>query len=1063
MIVKNSVTRSGRPKPFLLFFLFLLFSSWLTAQVAWEDPAVIGIHKEPAHATLTPYPGEAEALAGGSSSRMTSLNCLWKFHGSPDPGHRPAEFYREDFDSRDWGEIVVPGDWQPQGYGKPIYTNIHYPFKKDPPRVTSEPPREYTSYGARNPVGSYLRTFSLSPAELEGNVFLHFGGVESAMFVWLNGQEVGYSEGSYTPAEFDITPYVRAGENRLAVEVYRWSDGSYLEDQDMWRLSGIFRDVNLVFRPGTYIRDFYLTTDLDPSYTDAELGVRINLQNDTEKNQQALRVKLFLLDPEGMPVPGFPLELTSRAIAGGEEEIFTFRKGVVAPGLWTDETPVLYTLLLSLEGPGGVLESIPWKFGFREVEIRNKRLLLNGKAIRIRGVNRHEHHPRTGRHVDLETMKEDIILIRQANANLVRTSHYPNDPRWYELCDEYGLLVMDEANQESHDFGIGNREMGDDPVWEKAHVDRGVSMAERDKNHSCVILWSLGNEGGAGRNLVAMKEAVQQVDPTRPVFYHADMNVSVFRDADYPYPRELAEWAAEDTSKMMFMREYAHAMGNSLGNLEEFWDVIYADDLQLGGCIWDFVDQGLATRLDGSGMRYAGDVTERSLREGEFWAFGGDFGDQPNDGEFCLNGVVDPARVPHPHYYEMQKVYQEVRMKPSGTDIRSIILENKFHFTSLGHFAARFLLLQEGKPVQTVPLEAPDLAPGEKGILELPFDPQNFVPGKEYTGQVEFSLKEVRKWAPAGFVIAREEFMLQPGRWPEQAVQPAGKLKVKETSEEILIRGKQVSVRFSKKDGSLLSYTRGENEWIKSLPLEPYFWKPPNNNQQRNGYAERLGAWKEAGAGRELTSHSLETSKGLALLKFEFTLPVQNGWLQLIYRFNGEGQLQVNMDYKPGAGEVPLIPKFGMRMGIPAEMNKLSWYGRGPFENYQDRKTAAFLGVYSRKLGEFITPYLSAQDNANRTGIRWLDLVDDSGQGIRVAGMQPLECRAWPYTERDLEQARHPHELPVRDWITLNIDARVHGVGGSNSWGKRTLPEYTLDGNQAWSYGFVIMPVNTGR
>jgi len=1032
----------------------------MRAQPDWENPAVLGVNKEPPHASFIPFPDATKALRGENSERVISLNGKWKFRWSPDPDHRPADFYRQDFNTENWDEIHVPGNWQTQGYGTPVYTNITYPFRRDPPRVTSDPPRFYTSYAARNPVGSYRRNFTLSAADLLGNVFIHFEGVESAMYLWVNGQKVGYSQGSYTPAEFNITPYVKAGQNSVSVEVYRWCDGSYLEDQDMWRLSGIFRDVDLVLRPPLYLRDFYLTTDLDEDYRDARMKLQTVLRNTLAVEAGGIRLKVSLYHPSGELVDEHFLEKENICIPAGEESMVILEKLVEQPALWTDEEPNLYTLVISVEQNGKMLEAIPWKFGFREVELRNRQLYVNGKSIKIRGVNRHEHHPRMGRHVDWQTMVKDIELLKRANVNLVRTSHYPNDPRWYRLCDEYGLFVMDEANQESHDFGTGSRVLGDDPVWEAAHVDRGVSMVERDKNHTCVLIWSLGNEGGAGRDLVAMRKAMEEIDTTRPYFYHADMQVSDFRDADYPTPEELAAWVWEDTTKMLFMREYAHAMGNSLGNLKEYWEVIYGNSLYLGGCIWDFVDQGLIRKMDEENMSIESFHAGTALREGEFFAFGGDFGDRPNDGEFCINGLVGPDRIPHPHYYELQKVYQGVWMELADPEKREIRIDNKYFFTSLDRFDAFFILLEEGVEVKKVALPAIDLPPGEVMSLSLSVDPGEMKPGLEYTGRIEFCLKTDLKWAPAGTPVAREEFLLQEKDLSTEVSSVGEELKTEEGPEVIRVKGKNFSVSFSRKTGAVLSYQVNDRDYLGSLPLEPYFWKPANNNQQRNGYEQRLGAWKEAAAYRKPVSFSMGSENGQVRLDYLFDLPVGNSRLMISYLVGGNGLIRVQLHYTPGEGEIPLIPKFGMRLSLQGSLHQVAWYGRGPHENYPDRKSSAFLGRYSMNLEEFITPYISTQDNATRCDTRWVVFSDRQGNGIRFGGLQPFCFRAWPYTEYDIEQTTHDYELPRRDQITVNIDLLLHGVGGSNSWGKRTLDRYTLKGDREWSYGFTISPVS---
>ncbi|MBN2337287.1 MAG: beta-galactosidase, partial [Acidobacteria bacterium] len=569
----------------------------------WENPSVVQIDREPVRATYTPYMNAERALEMGPSSRQRSLNGRWKFHWAPRPEERPADFYRPDFDAGGWDEITVPGSWQTQGFGVPIYSNIRYPLRAEPPRVMLDPPADFTQFRLRNPVGSYRRTFELPEGWRGQRVFIEFGGVDSAFYVWVNGARAGYSQDSMTPAEFDITGLVKAGDNTLAVEVYRWSDGSYLEDQDMWRLSGIFRDVTLIARPAVHIHDFHLVTDLDEECGDAQIRVDVDVRNLSGSSAAGLTLKAAFHGPDGRAL-GEEVAAGLGVESGGVARR-TLRTRMRRPELWSAETPALYKVVLSLETAGGrVLEAIPWRFGVREYALRDGRFLVNGRSVKLKGVNRHEHHPRLGRHVDRETMLLDIRLIKQANINYVRTSHYPDDPAWYRLCDEYGIYLMDEANQESHGFGTGNRKLGDDPEWKLAHVDRGVSMVERDKNHASVAIWSLGNEGGSGRNLAAMRSAMEEVDATRPFFYHADESVSDWVDIDYPTVAELEAFVARRPAKWANVREYSHMMGNSGGNLQEHWDFIYAHPEIVGAAIWDWVDQGLARPIDGRPLRH---------------------------------------------------------------------------------------------------------------------------------------------------------------------------------------------------------------------------------------------------------------------------------------------------------------------------------------------------------------------------------------------------------------------------------------------------------------------------
>ncbi len=1052
-----------KANPLPLFFSVTLLAMLSACAQAphhdWEDPGMIGQNKESAHATFVSYPDREQALRAGTSPFILSLNGKWKFHWSPRPEKRPEEFYKPEYDIAGWDEIIVPGNWQMQGFGIPIYTNSRYPFKRDQPYVTHTPPEKYTSYTLRDPVGSYRKDFDLPEAWKGKDIYLHFAGVKSAFYVWVNGQKAGYSQGSMTPAVFNITPYLHAGKNTLAVEVYRWSDGSYLEDQDMWRLSGIYRDIFLIARNKTFVRDFKIDTRLSDHYTKALLTVAVKVTNTSAVPARGWHIEGLVMQPGQHTAAGI-MKARLPEIKGNDEQTAFLTLDVKDPLLWSTETPRLYTLLLTLyDSQDRPLEYIPQKFGIREIKIQGEVFLVNGIPVRLKGTNRHEHHPRTGRHIDRETMLRDIRLMKQGNINFVRTSHYPDEPYWYDLCDEYGIYVMDETNQESHGYRIRNTILGDNPAWTHAHVDRAVSVVERDKNHPCVIIWSLGNEGGKGRNFRAMADTVRKLDPSRPVFSDSDKGVSDLYDYSYPTPSALKAMGKKITDRPVIMREYAHAMGNSLGNFKEFWDVIYADPGIAGGAIWDWVDQGIAKKIDGSPLAYPPDPQQLTLNKGEFWAFGGDFGDFPNDGPFCINGLIGPDRVPHPHYSEMQKVYQYIHFEKKDVENGKISLQitNLYDFTPLDHYDFFWYLYNNGTPADSGTFSPGSIPPHQSATVTISV-PQDLPPG-EHILRVYARLKKDTPWAKKGFAVAREEFILTLYDFPGSLQGPKGMPVIKEEGDKINVSGKTFTVVFDKGSGALLSYRYLNREYLVH-PLEPYFWKPTNNNQQRNGYVRRLGAWKEAAARRIVTGVDISRSRKehVVVIRFDMTLPVGNVHYTLTYTINNTGATEVFADYRPLSGDIPLIPKFGFRMAIPKEYSDITWYGRGPQENYWDRKTAAFYGIYEMPLKNFITHYISPQDNANRCDVRWLTFRDQLTAGLRITGLQPLSFRAWPYTEEDLEKATHDYELPDRDFINVNIDYKLHGVGGNNSWGKRTLPQYTLDGNKPWSFGFIITP-----
>ena len=601
-----------------IFLLTVCFTFQMRAQQVpdWENPRVVGINKEEYHSTLT--------LPSGKSSceEIVSLNGRWKFYWSPDPQSRPSDFYKNNFDVSGWDNISVPGTWQLQGYGKPIYTNWTYPFKKDQPKVTGEPPKHFFSYENRNPVGSYVTTFDVSEDMKDKQLYLHFEGVKSAMYVWINGKKVGYSQNSMAPAEFDITGYVNEGQNRLAVEVYRWSDGSYLEDQDMWRFSGIYRPVELWVRPKIHIKDYSLTTDLADDFSSAGFKAKVWLRNLSDSKSGKLSLEV-LLKGKNRNEERFVKRLITpvKNLPATSAGCYTLSSVVENPKLWSAEKPNLYDVEIRLYDGKKVVEEFQSHIGIWKCEIDGNVFKFNGQPVKLKGVNRHEHHPRTGRLVDRETMEKDLRLMKQANINMIRTAHYPNSPLFYELCDRYGFYVMDEANQESHDYGLGNKILGDNPEWTLAHVDRALALVQRDKNHPCVVFWSLGNEGGAGRNMQAMADTIQAIDASRIIFSDTDLSVSAFNDPSYYTPGKFKEYAREKRDKPIFMREYAHAMGNSVGNLQEYWDVIEVNDHVSGAAIWDWVDQGIAKKINPGYKKGVENSGSLLLKEGEFWAY----------------------------------------------------------------------------------------------------------------------------------------------------------------------------------------------------------------------------------------------------------------------------------------------------------------------------------------------------------------------------------------------------------------------------------------------------------
>jgi len=986
------------------YFLMIVSCATATAQEHhdWEDPSILSINKLPYHATLQLPSKEKEC------KEISSLDGFWLFHWSKDPDSRPADFYKKEFDVSAWDKIVVPGNWQMQGYGKPIYTNVTYPFKKNAPYVMGEPDSTFYSFHHRNPVGSYVTYFDIMQKE-QASYILHFGGVESAFYVWINGEKVGYSQNSMSPSEFDITPYVIKGTNKLAVEVYRWSDGSYLEDIDMWRLSGIFRPVQLWVRPLVHITDYHLQASPCENWHEGVFNAEVKVCNQGKTVARNI--------PISISIDEWLLKEHIESIDAGDTVTISFSQRLPNVKLWTPHRPHLYPVTITAGN-----EHFDNHVGFKKVEIQGEVLLINGQKVKLKGVNRHDHHPRTGRFCDRGTYEQDIKLMKQCNINLLRVAVYPSDPYLYELCDRYGMFVMNEANNESHGYGIGNHTLGDDPLWHDAHVDRALSLVLRDKNHPSVIIWSLGNEAGAGKNALAMRQAILSVDTTRVIYYDSDRSVSDIYDDSYLTPDEMKNVAKRVNDRPFMMREYSHAMGNSMGNLKDYWDIIYADSSICGAAVWDWVDQGLQPSKHNNANK-----TD--------YLYGGDFDDKPNSGNFCINGIVAPDRKPHPHFYELQYVYQPI------------------HFT---------------------------IADGKINILSM--DPSVSVNDFDYAidttetnGErligIKAMLKHDTPWARRGFVVAHEQFVDGRYAYPQtfddfedfsgEKTRIQEKIKVKQTSLEVNIITQHGEVVIDR-NGALTKVVVN-NENLLMAPLEPYFWKPENDNQHAAKFASRLKVWQTAAADRQLKSFDVQVIKGVAQVKASFSLPIGADYT-LSYSIHPNGTIMVDADYQPLADfndnslDEPrkTIPKFGMQMRLPADFEQVEWYGKGPFENYPDRKLSQHIGRYKMPLNQYEVEYVKPQDNANRCDVRWMNLSTlDASQHITIYGAQPLCIRAWNYGEEEL-QASHPSEMHRGQFVNINIDLDLHGVGGVDSWGARTLPQYTVDGRKPHHYRFFI-------
>jgi beta-galactosidase/beta-glucuronidase len=1025
----------------------------------WENPAVVGRNKEPGHVPLAPFDTTEAALEGASavalreaSPYVHSLNGNWRFCLAPNPAATPEGFQRPDYEDAAWATIAVPGNWELQGYSHPIYVNVQYPFPPDELPCVPEDD---------NPTGCYRTTFTV-PAGWEGRrVHVLFEGVESAFHLWVNGTDVGYSQGSRLPAEFDLTPYLRPGSNVLAARVLRWSDGSYLEDQDHWRLSGIYRDVYLLALPSAHIRDYRVTTDLDDAYRSADsaatVRLRVAVRNRGSAPLAGWRLVATLVDAEGQPVSG-PVAAPVTVAAGGEVNV-ALGAAVPAPRKWSSEDPYLYRLALALEDASGrTVHAEACRVGFRRVELRDAQLLVNGVAIHIGGVNRHEHDPKRGKAVTLESMRTDILLMKRHNINSVRTSHYPNDPRWYDLCDEYGLYLYDEANIESH--GVWGR-LSNDPAWKDAFMERGIRMVERDKNHPSVIVWSLGNESGFGPNHVALADWIHTHDPTRLVHYHPagdDPCIDIIGPMYPPVERVIAMAQVEGETRPVIMCEYAHSMGNSTGNLREYWDAVDAYPRLQGGFIWDWVDQGLL-RTDG--------VHSHHTPEGEPWyAYGGDFGDVPNDGNFCINGLVAPDRTPHPGLKEYKKVLEPVRVE--GMDLEHGVLRvtNRYHFIDLSHLDIAWSLWVDGEVVQQGSLPRLSTPPGESETIAVPLSRPALPPAGECWLRVGFRLGADERrpfaderrlfaatpWAEAGHVVAWSQFRLPFPAPKPQLVPLAGMptLRVEEDAGAVTVSGQGFEIVFGRAEGTIRSWRyRGADVLVEGPRLS--IWRAPTDNDARR----MAGIWRQFGLDRlrhlvrEVTLMERGDRAVVIEVRAFVSAPDTTRGFGTRYRYTvyGSGDLVLETQVRPDH-YMPTLPRVGLTMTLPAGFEGFSWYGRGPHESYADRKESAAVGLFGGTVDAQYHPYITPQETGNRTDVRWAALAREVGLALLAAALPAsdpalLNVSALHYTAANLTAARHACELSRRPETILNIDLMQSGLGGE-SCGPATLPQYLV-------------------
>jgi len=1050
--------------PPLLILLVASTDTFAKSRPYWNDIEIIRENVEAPRASFTGYSNRDNALARniGANEFFQSLNGMWKFHYSDSPAGRPEDFYKPKFDVGSWGDIPVPSNWERHGHGYPIYVNVPYPFQIDEPNVPTE----------ENPVGSYRREFTV-PGNWQGrDIFLQFGAVSSALYLWINGEYVGYSEGSKTPSEFDITRFVKPGNNTVAVEVYRWSTGSYLEDQDFWSLSGIQRDVSLYARPQQRVRDYFVHAGLANDFRDGDFGLEVELVNSARKTRDMV-LSVQVLD-EGTAVFSEKQELTLKP-GVNEASVSGMIPDVKA---WSAELPHQYSLVIQLADAGnGGKEVIAQRIGFRNVEIVNGRFLVNGRPVKLKGTNLHEHHDVNGHVVDEATMLEDIRLMKAANLNAVRNSHYPQPDRWYELVSEHGLYMVDEANIESHGYGYDHdKTLGNKPHWKPHHLDRTQRMLERSKNFPAVVIWSLGNEAGDGVNLGATYKWIKSRDLSRPVQYETEGDIeqvgerhSDFHSSMYWRYWDLEQYAQTNNDRPFVLIEYAHSMGNSTGNLSDYWDVINRYDILAGGFIWDWVDQGLL---------------EHDEEGNPYWTYGGDYGpaDVPSSGNFNFNGIVFPDRQVQPAYWEVKRVYQYVDFDLLDEKTGELEIANRYSFLALDGFELQWELIEDGRETAFGTINNPGLGAGDIGTFQLWKNAPEKRAGAEYFLNIRLVSPTPRGLLPAKHVYAHAQFALSNSiQQDKPQTRVEGGLSVQEGKSELQVSGDGFSAAFNRETGLLSSLIFNGKELLLA-PLRPNFWRAPTDNDFGNYMQDWAADWREASLSRSLESlNTSSVANGQVLITAVYAFSNSEGqpvarW-KTIFTLNASGEIHVANDFVKEEG-MPVMPRVGMNVELVRSLDQVAWYGRGPFENYSDRNLAAEIGLYENQVENHYVPYMRPQENGYKTDVRWLRLHDGQSGGIEVRADELLSFAVHhnrledfvppvkiAITSEDGPGARdnqervniHVNDIVPRDLVSLDIDFGQMGVGGDDSWGKHTLQKYSLN-RKNYSYGFTIKP-----
>lgn len=1035
-------------KNFFFILTLTMFYCTVSAQNDWENPQVFERNKEKARATFYSYETVQQAIANQPhySEYVKSLNGKWKFYYVPQASMRPLTFQNVDFDNSNWDDIDVPSNWEMKGYGIANYTNGTYPFVKNQPYIDD-------SY---SPVGSYVTHFEVSEHWDGRQVFIHLGAVKSGFYLWVNGEKVGYSQDSKLPSEFNITPYISHGQNKLAVQVFQFTDGSYLEDQDFWRLSGIQRDVYLTARPDIYIQDIFARSSLVNNYVDGNFSLDVELKNMSNKNANKFSLNYQLFDASGEVVSAQSKEEIS--VHRSKSQVVHFDAILADVNSWSAECPNLYQLVIDLKQGSRTLESTSLMVGFRTSEIKNGQLLVNGKPVLLKGVNRHEHDAYEGHVVNRETMIADIKAMKQNNINAVRTCHYPNDPLWYALCDKYGLYVYDEANLESHGYGYQpEHTLANKPEWEAAHVQRCVNMVHRDKNHPSIIVWSMGNEAGTGPNFLAAYKAIHALDGSRPVHYeraekltdvterHTDIRGDMYRSI----ASIEKHWLGTDAERPFIWCEYSHAMGNSSGNFQEYWDLVESHRQVQGGFIWDWMDQGLAAYKDNQ----------------LYWAYGGHLEPEGmyHDGNFCFNGIVDADHTPHPALYEVKKVYADIQFTSYDDLHGQLTIKNNRFFADLSDVAVKWELIENGAIIDHGLELMNDVAPQTSTVRNVMATLKDTT--KEYILNCYAVSLGTNEFVKMGDELAREQFVIQASQLNQPVHACSDIITLDTLGVNYIVNGNDFSIVFDKQYGVLNSYEINNTPTMIE-PLKPMFWRAPTDNDYGWNMQDKNKIWKNTFDNAQVKSLRFKHVDGKHItFQADYALPEVDGGMMLHYDVYADGTIHINYNFSAEKQDLPEIPRVGMVMQMPKDFNQLNYYGRGPWENYCDRNTSAFIGLYQSKVSDQYFSYGRPQENGHKTDVRYFEVKNYNGIGLRFTAVEiPLEFNALHYSTVDLDEGKHkkghtPLNIVEGDFTEVHIDHKMMGVGGDTSWGAKPHKAYRLEGNSKYQYRFTITPI----